>query len=101
MRGCREVTRTSESEHWPAVRCLPKSAALSSFPERAGDLFTQRFQQILQRRTLLGLDEHLGRHAGYELQAIEMVHLVFRDDGAHQEIDLVGLLLVLGQVGAD
>src|SRR6185295_16375037 len=38
----------------------------STLAEGAGDLIAQRLEQILQRGTLVGLDEGLDRHAGNE-----------------------------------
>jgi hypothetical protein len=41
------------------------------------------FEEVLQRRALAGVDEHLGRHAGDELQVVEAAHLGFGQRHPH------------------
>ena len=57
--------------HTPGRRHLRSSLA-----EGAGHLIMQRLDDVLQRRALVRLDEHLCLHPGNEMQSAEMLDLL-------------------------
>src|SRR5262245_66355420 len=73
----------------------------SALPERAGNLLSQRVQEVLQWRPLVGLDENLRRHARNELETFEVLELVLLDRGTDEVVGLIGLLLFPREVRTD
>ena len=59
-----------------------------SLPEAARDLLTQRLEQVLQRRSRIGLDEDFRRHAGQESESLEPCDFGLRQRHAYDIIDL-------------
>jgi hypothetical protein len=58
---------TDGRQGWHLVFELNQTAPHLSLAKRPRDLLLQRFEQVLQRAALVGLDEDLDRHAGEQM----------------------------------
>src|SRR5262245_43736223 len=72
-----------------------KQNAYLSLAKRPRDLLLQRFEQVLQRAALVGLDEDLDRHAGKEMDIPQAGDLLGRQHDADRVIGLRRLRGVL------
>src|SRR5438067_313114 len=83
--------RSASSERRAFLSDSAMAISSSAFAERAGDLVAQRTEQVFEQRARTRRHDHLGRHAGLEVDArlLDVVRI---------ERDLDGVIALSGLV---